>query len=484
MQREDNAKEIIREWFEQAILHYVTRLGDNFQRRAAGFPDQQARSLIAQYQQIEKRYALGMAAFRQHLDEQLDNPRHYQPGTHPQLDRLARQVARQDQSDGICRAISPMTVFAGFKPLSHELGIAREHYDPAVSLFNILVLNELGKLYDKLQEELTPNHSSEHTRQWIRHITNQLASDELNAIQRALAERRLSRLQGTAITAPPTSELTEQQWLAEANRVLQDSQLLHISAIIDDSLQKLKTLLQAIVLRERHHFLSPLHPSRRRCRQLIATLRQWNQVSQQFQHDFEQTLSETCSELLNQQKQKRPLEPLWQKLENTCLHFNRRAQFNQRGYLLEAKNNARIEKLRAEIHQLITAKTADLSLPEDIEKILLGPWASAVLYHWLRHGKNSPASQRSLDFIDNVTWYITPHSNWADLRQTKAMTEQAKQMEEELLQGMHRINTPADQAKKILSELHRRRLAALAIGRQRSQKISLQAEPQRADDKA
>ncbi|AKH70805.1 Protein of unknown function (DUF1631) [Spongiibacter sp. IMCC21906] len=455
---------IIREWFEQAIHRYVTRLGDNFQRRARSLPSDQAQSLLDQYQQIEKCYALGIDAFRQHIEEQLTSPRDYQHGTHPQLDRLAKQLSAQSQPNNICRVASPMTVFSGFRPLSNELGIAREHYSQAVSLFNILVLNELGKLYERLLEELAAVTNSDHTQQWISHIKAQLASEELNANQRALAERRLSKLMGTP--ASPT-ELTEQQLIDEANTVFQDIPCLSSSIALDRSLQKFRTLLHAIALQEQRHFLSPLHPARRLCRQLTATLKQWDTASQESQQEFEEQFSAISTELTQQQAQKQPLAPLWRRLEDNCLRFDRRAQFNQRGYLLEAKNNARIEKLRAEIHYLINLKTADLSLPDDIQTMLLGPWASVVLYHWLRHGKHSPASQRSLAFIDDVTWYITPHTNWTDLRRAKAMAEQ---IEEELLLGMRRINTPPDQAKKILAELHRRRLNALALGSQSIQK--------------
>jgi hypothetical protein len=89
--------------------------------------------------------------------------------------------------------------------------------------------------------------------------------------------------------------------------------------------------------------------------------------------------------------------------------------------------------------------------------MLYGPMTTVILYHWLRHGSNSATLRRSLQLIDDILWYIQPHSDWSALRRAKAMS---KDIETELSNGLQRINYGYHATQALIENLHKLRLIA------------------------
>lgn len=456
-QLDQQLQESVTLWFHRACRHYTVRLADNLQRRAQNLPIAQAKSLLDQHQRINQHHRRALTLFAEHIQHQLDQGRPYQEGTHPQLDRLAKNLRSRGELDDLCRAISPMSVFAGFKDLSDALEIHSDHYDQAVTLFNILVLGELDKLYSQLIEEAPRAVVGNETQQWIRHIESQLVNDQLSAEKRALAERRLGQLRGASGNCVT---LTRQQLIALADSMFATTAPLpELSTSMNAKLARLKLQLRDTAIREQRLFTNALHPARRLCRQLVATLAQWDRGTttarralevgvEKFTAALEQRPSISTKELLRVADQ----------LEFACRHFNDAVDDQRTEKRAVASQNKRLDQLRDSIHQLIEHKTAGHALPKSVKEMLLGPWSSVMLYHWLRHGRDSDAAKRCLHFVDDIIWYITPHSDWRDLRRAKGM---ASQIEHDMLDGMARINMPANLANNIIGDLHQCRLAAL-----------------------
>ena len=119
----------------------------------------------------------------------------------------------------------------------------------------------------------------------------------------------------------------------------------------------------------------------------------------------------------------------------------------------------RLTRLRKKVHEMLDQKTASLptTLPLSVDNMLYGPMTTIILYHWLRHGSNSAPLRRSLQLIDDIIWYIQPHSDWSELRRAKAMS---KDIETELSDGLQRINYSYQASQALIDELHQLRLIA------------------------
>lgn len=456
-QLDQQLQESIRLWFHRVCRHYAVRLADNLQRRAQNLPMAQAKSLLDQHQRINQHHRRALALFAGHIQQQLDHGRPYQDGTHPQLDRLAKNLRSRGELDDLCRAISPMSVFAGFKDLNDALEIQADHYDQAVTLFNILVLGELEKLYIQLIEEAPRAVVGNETQQWIRHIESQLVNDPLSAERRALAERRLGQLRGASSVG---ATLNRQQLIALADSMFATATPLpELSSGMNAKLARLKLQLRDTAIREQRLFTNALHPARRLCRQLVATLALWDRGTSTARRALEVNVEKFTAALEQRPSiSTKALLGVADQLELACRHFHDAVDHQRIEKRAAANQNKRLDQLRSRIHQLIERKTANHDLPKSVREMLLGPWSSVMLYHWLRHGRDSDAAKRCLHFIDDIIWYITPHRDWRDLRRAKGM---AGQIERDMLDGMERINMPANLANNIIGDLHQCRLAAL-----------------------
>lgn len=458
-QLEQQLHERVRLWFHKSCRHYAVRLADNLQRRAQNLPIAQARGLLDQHQRINRHHRHGLEQFAEHIKLQLGLRRPYQDGTHPLLDRLAKNLRSRGETDDLCRAISPMSVFAGFKDLSDALEIGADHYDQAVTLFNILVLAELDKLYLQLIEEAPRAVVSSETQQWIRHIETQLVSEPLSAEKRALAERRLAQLRGAS---SGSVALNRQQLIALADSMFASvDSLPDLSPAMNAKLARLKLQLRDTAIREQRLFTNALHPARRLCRQLVATLSQWDKSTTTARRALEANVEKFITAL--EQRPSLSTQALLQtatQLESACRQFGDAVDQQRSRQRVEATQSQRLDQLRSSIHRLIDRKTAHHALPKSVQEMLMGPWSSVMLYHWLRHGRDSDAAKRCEQFVDDIIWYITPHSDWRDLRRAKSM---ASQIERDMLDGMARINMPASMANNIIDDLHHSRLAALTL---------------------
>ncbi len=469
----DSLQELAQRWFQSLTRRYLDRLQDNFYRRASQSTEASERTqLMAQHKNICRGAEDALQAFQDSMRRSLRSARPYELSNHGQLDKLLTTWQKHPEFvpdspfHSMLRAISPMSVMAGFQQLAKPLRIAPQHRDQALSLFNVLLIRELPQLYNALQSRLEALQTNQ-LANWIAHTQKQLDDSELSTQQRALGELRLKRLQqravSTEVKAPPQSTVTDAQLIESVAAIFYKdagSQRPRLSSAILASLNTLQTLSCTIALKERQPFLSPLHPVRLCCQQIIAACGQLHRASTETQQQFETHLRSVVRQLAAGEACSSQFSHYRCAIDSCCEPLLNNARLDDRRKRRSEVGQERVSQLRKEVHKLIDQKTRDSQLPGSISNLLYGPLSTILVYHWLRHGGNSVPIQRNLKLIDHILWYIRPQPDWSELRRAKAM---ATNIESELMDGLKRIHYDEVAAQAIIDELHHLRLVASGV---------------------
>ncbi len=97
-------------------------------------------------------------------------------------------------------------------------------------------------------------------------------------------------------------------------------------------------------------------------------------------------------------------------------------------------------------------------LPEQIEKIIQGPWREVMLHTWLNEGENSTLWKNQLRFIDVLAWSVEPKKISLD---KKKLGNIIKQLIQTLREGLADINYPEDKTDKLFNALEAWHLASV-----------------------
>jgi hypothetical protein len=470
----DRLKSQSRLWLGDHLYRYFERLEDNFHRRSltATDPAEQI-ELLAQQNAVKQGQDEAFRLFADHINSAFNTKRAYELGSTPDLDRLAQRLERlpndyvqheKPQLSYFCRAISPITVLAGFQQILVPLKLEAAHRHQALTMFQGLVIQELSKLYDALLESLPIENQTQNLEGWISHIKQQLLEKNLSTQERALTETRLNRLLklhsnnssqplSSAAFEPSDSELLE----AAAIIFHQLPTRRRLSSGILASLNTLQTSVSTLALRDRSTYLHPLHPARQVCRQIISTLGHWDDAPPAQRQQFETELKAIVRTFTDHDISANQFSNVREKVDACCQHLLQTIKLNDKRNLNAEVGQKRLTRLRRKVHEMLDAKISGIELPVSIDNMLYGPMTTIILYHWLRHGSNSGPLRRSLQLIDDILWYIQPHSDWTELRRAKAMS---KDIEKDLSDGLQRINYGYHATQTLIEELHQLRLIA------------------------
>ena len=470
----DRLKSQSRLWFGEHLYRYFERLEDNFHRRAlsANNPAEQA-ELLAQQKAVKRGQDEAFRLFADHINLAFNTKRAYDIGGHPELDRLAQGLEKlsdayfkheKPQLRIICRAIAPITVLAGFQQILVPLKLEASHRHQALTMFQGLLIQELNKLYSDLLSSLPVESQTHNLEAWISHIKQQLAEKNLSTQERALTETRLQRLlklhshrhsknSNTVQIEPSDEELLN----TVATLFQQLTTRRRLSSGVLSSLNTLQTSVSALALQDRSVFMHPLHPARQVCRQLVNTLNQWDDAPLAQRQQFETELKAISKKFSDHHINANQFNAVREQVDACCQHLLQSIKLNDKRSLNADVGQKRLARLRRKVHEMLDEKTTELDLPVNIGNMLYGPMTTIILYHWLRHGSNSAPLRRSLQLVDDILWYIQPHSNWSELRRAKAMS---KDIETELSDGLQRINYGYHATQTLIDELHQLRLAA------------------------
>ncbi len=462
-------------WFDDHLYRFLERLQDNFHRRALDSRDEsEQQALLNQQQRIRSGQDEAYRQFTRQLQQKISGATPYIPGYHPKLDLLMQRCDQQqnpqlsERASRLCRAISPMSILAGFQQLTDPLKIDSQHLSQSLTLFNVLVMREIQQLYDSLLNQL-PDSGDEQSGGldgWIAHIERQLNQQNLTAQQRALNEARLARLRSRHSGAPASRSqetLSDQQLLREAAAIFTRCRLNRQQQFpprMLASLNTLQTLVSGVALQERRLFLNPLHPARQLSQQLVSGSLRWQQADPLLQEEFESALHRIVRKLRNSELNSEAFTAQQADVDHCCQQLVQSAKLNDRRRLHLEAGKRRVTRLRRKVHTLIDQKTHGVNLPASVDNLLYGPMTSILLYHWLRNGSNSDALRRNLGLVDDILWYIKPHREWALMRRAKAM---GSDIEQRLLDGLKRVNVDDSSARTLIDELHQLRLIASGL---------------------
>ncbi|VAX13129.1 Thymidine phosphorylase [hydrothermal vent metagenome] len=106
------------------------------------------------------------------------------------------------------------------------------------------------------------------------------------------------------------------------------------------------------------------------------------------------------------------------------------------------------------LEEVLTGK----KLPEQIEKIIQGPWREVMLHTWLNQGENSSLWKNQLRFIDVLAWSVEPKKISLD---KKKLGNIIKQLIQTLRQGLANIDYPEDKTDKLFNALEAWHLASV-----------------------
>ncbi len=97
-------------------------------------------------------------------------------------------------------------------------------------------------------------------------------------------------------------------------------------------------------------------------------------------------------------------------------------------------------------------------LPEQIEKIIQGPWRDVMLHTWLNEGESSALWKNQLRFIDVLAWSVEPKKMSMD---KKKLGNIIKQLIHTLRDGLANIDYPQDKTDKLFNALEAWHLASV-----------------------
>ncbi len=113
---------------------------------------------------------------------------------------------------------------------------------------------------------------------------------------------------------------------------------------------------------------------------------------------------------------------------------------------------------QAWVKETLEEVLADKQLPEQIEKIIQGPWREVMLHTWLNQGEHSALWKNQLRFIDVLAWSVEPKKISLD---KKKLGNIIKQLIQTLRQGLARIDYPEDKTDKLFNALEAWHLASV-----------------------
>jgi hypothetical protein len=203
--------------------------------------------------------------------------------------------------------------------------------------------------------------------------------------------------------------------------------------------------------------MHPLHPARQICRQIINTLNQWDDAQAAQRQQFDLELKAVSRKFTGHNISASQFNSVRAEVDACCQHLLQSIKLNDKRSLNADVGQKRLTRLRKKVHDMLDEKTDGAELSVSVDNMLYGPMTTIILYHWLRHGSNSAPLRRSLQLVDDILWYIKPHSDWSELRRAKAMS---KDIETELSDGLQRINYGYRAAQILIEELHQLRLNA------------------------
>jgi len=113
---------------------------------------------------------------------------------------------------------------------------------------------------------------------------------------------------------------------------------------------------------------------------------------------------------------------------------------------------------QAWVKETLEEVLADKQLPEQIEKIIQGPWRDVMLHTWLNEGESSTLWKNQLRFIDVLAWSIEPKKMSMD---KKKLGNIIKQLIHTLRDGLANIDYPQDKTDKLFNALEAWHLASV-----------------------
>jgi len=113
---------------------------------------------------------------------------------------------------------------------------------------------------------------------------------------------------------------------------------------------------------------------------------------------------------------------------------------------------------QAWVKETLEEVLTDKQLPEQIEKIIQGPWRDVMLHTYLNQGESSALWKNQLRFIDVLAWSIEPKKMSLD---KKKLGNIIKQLIHTLREGLANINYPQDKTDKLFNALEAWHLASV-----------------------
>jgi len=113
---------------------------------------------------------------------------------------------------------------------------------------------------------------------------------------------------------------------------------------------------------------------------------------------------------------------------------------------------------QAWVKETLIEVLADKKLPEQIEKIIQGPWRDVMLHTYLDQGEDSSLWKNQLRFIDVLAWSVEPKKMSLD---KKKLGNIITQLIHTLRDGLANINYPQDKTDKLFNALEAWHLASV-----------------------
>ena len=126
--------------------------------------------------------------------------------------------------------------------------------------------------------------------------------------------------------------------------------------------------------------------------------------------------------------------------------------------LAEFQHKEEVALAQAWVRETLDEVLADKMLPEQIDRIIRGPWRDVMLHTYLNEGENSPLWKNQLRFIDVLAWSVEPKKAPLD---RKKLGNIIRQLIGTLREGLARIDYPRDKTDKLFNALEAWHLASL-----------------------
>lgn len=469
------------DWAQEQFSLYLTHLEQAFARAVTGSEDELEQAHFATHRKkIERFRQTTEQHFHRQLERRLSSPQapRILHDTDRAYDRLAEALTAtgHDGLLGLRRALLP----AAFVQCCRDTLRAMEFDDRAeafaLGLFHEHFVATLPGLYNDLCDLLvtsTPPPNAGLTA-WIAHIERRLADNSLNAASRSLAVARLRELRRQLTEAPrenrplrerwsdpypdesPAEEIDDRALMEETRRLFQP---LFASDSVPDNVKALLSRLQPIALetalRDREHFLQPLHPVRQLINHLAATVKYWPRTDEVDRRRMLKTLAELAERAGEEFRGNAQLfEELKRDFEEYCRQYVRTAQ--------PAARPDSESTMRRRIERLIQRRIAGYPYPPEVNRLLFGPWSRVLLHYWRQAGARSEVFRSALARIDDILWYVQPHKTWADKKHAGALEPVLGRA---LQEGFEAIGLEAGAARATLKRLRRLQQHTAATGR-------------------